>query len=282
MVAGAFWGLQFFTWMSHICIPLLLLTIGYAVYQAGALSWIGELSFEHIFVSLWDGKGVSLVLASSMAATIDLPTFYRHANNRNAPLMASVANYLIAMPLIQIAGMCLYYGTQASTISEALATQSSFPWKAWVVCFMLLAGWTTNNLNLYSAALSFKSLYKGMRFSTAMGAVGLVGCFLIFIPVLDQFALALDLMGIFVVAMGGVMFMAYLLEGYAIEIKSPFVWTAWFAGLGAGLNALIWPYWGSGAPVLDAGLIAMLTLSLIQLLDVFFRHSQQAFMEEIG
>jgi purine-cytosine permease-like protein len=282
MIAGAFWGLQFFTWMSHICIPLLLATIGYAVYQAGALSWIRELSFDQISASLWNGKGLSLVLASSMAATIDLPTFYRHADNRNAPIIASIANYLIAMPLIQIAGMCLYYGTQASTISEALATQSSLPWKAWIVCFMLLAGWTTNNINLYSATLSFKSLYKGMSFSTAMGLVGVVGCFLVFIPVLEQFALALDLMGIFVVAMGGVMFIAYLLEGYAIEIKSPFVWMAWFAGIGAGLSALVGPYWGSGAPVLDAGLAAMLALPLLQLLDTFFRYSQQALMEEIG
>lgn len=282
MIAGAFWGLQFFTWMSHICIPSLLATIGYAVYQLGALAWIGELSFDQGSASLWNGKGISLVLASSMAATVDLPTFYRHADSRNAPIIASIANYLIAMPLIQIAGMCLYYGTQAPTISEALATQSSLPWKAWVLCFMLLAGWTTNNINLYSAALSFRSLYKEMRFSTAMGLVGVAGSLLVFIPVLEQFALVLDFMGIFVVAMGGVMFMAYLLEGYAIEIKSPFVWLAWFAGISAGLSVLIWPHWGSGAPVLDAGLIAMLALLLIQLFDALFRHTQQALMEEIG
>lgn len=282
MIVGAFWGLQFFTWMSHICIPLMLATIGYAIYHTGALSWIREISFDGIAANVWNGKGVSLVLASSMAATIDLPTFYRHADNQHAPVIASITNYLIAMPLVQIGGMCLYYGTQAPTISEALATQSSLPWKAWVLCFMLLAGWTTNNLNLYSAALSFKSLYKNMRFSTAMGIIGMAGCFLVFIPVLEKFTLALDLMGIFVVAMGGVMFVAYLLEEYAIKIKFYFIWIAWFAGIFAGLNALIWPSWGSGAPVLDAGLIAMLTLFLIQLLDNFFKNKQQALMEKIG
>jgi len=282
MIAGVFfWGLQFFTWLSHICIPLLIGTIGYVVYQTEPLSWIRELSLNQLSVSLWDGRGVSLVLASSMAATIDLPTFYRHADSQNAPVIASVANYLIAMPLVQIAGICLYYGTQASTVSEALGTYSSLPWKTWIVCFMLLAGWTTNNINLYSAALSFKSLYKGMSLSTAMGITGVIGCLLVLIPVLEQFDLALNLMGIFVVAMGGVMFTAYLLEGYGIETRPSFVWLAWFAGMATGLCTLFWPHWGSGAPVLDAGIVAILALLVIQLSGEF-RNSQHTILREIG
>ncbi len=282
MIAGAFWGLHFLTWMSNVCIPLLVFTIGYSVYQLGDVSW-AELSAMPSWSNiLWDGKGVSLVLASSMAATIDLPTFYRHANSRKATIGASVANYLIAMPLVQLAGMWLYYGTQASTISEALAAQPSLSWKIWVVCFMLLAGWTTNNVNLYSAALSLKSLSKGLSFPGAMGLAGIAGCLLVFIPVLEQFALVLDLMGIFVVAMGGVMFMAYVLECYGLAAKPLFIWLSWGLGIGIGLSAFIWPQWGSGAPVLDAGLVAMMTLPVIQLLESFFKPVQHTLREEIG
>lgn len=282
MIAGAFFGLHFFTGMSNVCIPLLLATIGYAVYNVGLLTW-KEIENYHAFpIPLWDGKGVSLVLASCMAGVIDLPTFYRHAESRRATIGASVANFLIAMPVIQIAGMWLYYGTHAVTISEALSTQDSLSWKIWVVCFMLMAGWTTNNLNLYSAALSLRGLYQRMSFSMAMGLAGIVGSLLLFIPLLEQFALALDLMGIFVAAMGGAMFMAYVLEAYNFDTQPLFVWIAWCLGIGAGLSALIWPEWGTGASVLDSGLIAMLALPFILLLEAIFKQSRQALKEEIG
>lgn len=283
MIGGAFWGLQFFTYLSNICVPLLVLTIGFAVYQIEATSWLEALHSQTMSVNIWYGKGVSLVLASSMAGTVDLPSFYRHADSPKAPLTASVANYLIAMPLIQVAGMCLYYGTHASTINEALAAQSSLSWQIWVLCFMLLAGWTTNNLNLYSAVLSLKSLHKKITFSTGMGLAGIGGCLLVLIPMLEQFALALDLIGIFVVAMGSVMFISYLFESYGGEPKPIFVWMAWSIGIGAGLSAFIWPDWGSGAPVLDAGLIAIFALLLIQILDVLFRgclKSKQPILQE--
>lgn len=275
MIIGAFWGLQFFTWMSHVCVPLLLGTIGYAVYKIGALSWIVELNLHDIHLHLWDGKGVSLVMASSMAATIDLPSFYRHADSRKAPVAASIVNYLLIMPLIQIAGMCLYYGSQASSMSEALAAQSSLGWKVWVLCFMLLAGWTTNNINLYSAALSLKSLHKKLTFYSSMGIAGILGSTLVFIPLLEKFSLALDLMGIFVVAMGGAMFMAYLFENH-IQVNQFCVWIAWCLGIGAGLSTFIIPEWGSGAPVLDAGVVAMLALCVFQLLNMCFKANQQA------
>lgn len=258
---GAFLGLRFLTWLSNVCVPLLIATIGYAVYQVGALSF--EQSSDLQSFHVWDGKGISLVLASSIAATIDLPTFYRHARQRKESTGASIVNYLIAMPLVQIAGMWLYYGTKEKTITQAFAAHPSFSWKVWVVCFMLLAGWTTNNVNLYSAALSLKSLFSQLSFSKLMAIAGLGGCLLVFIPLLDQFAQSLDLIGIFVASMGLVMFMAYILESVSMHPNSLCVWLAWSIGIGSGLIAKFLPAWGTGAPVLDAAMAAGLALPLI-------------------
>ncbi len=281
MVIGAFWGLKFFTWLSNLCVPLLLGTISYAVYEVGNISWIKDFSLSSL-PSLWDGKGVSLVLASSMAATIDLPTFYRHSDSQKSVIQASIANYLFAIPLVQIAGLCLNYGTQAPGISEALASNPTISWKIWVVFFMLLAGWTTNNLNLYSASLSLTSLAKSMSLSTATGLAGLIGCCLVFIPMLEQFSVALDVMGIFVIAMGGVMFMAFILESYGFSPKSFCVWMSWGIGIGAGFSSFLWPQLGSGAPVLDAGIGSILMLLISQFLNVIFKPIQQMLVEEIG
>ena len=167
------------------------------------------------------------------------------------------------MPLVQIAGMWLYYGTKETTISQALAAHPSFPWKVWVVCFMLLAGWTTNNVNLYSAALSLRSLFSQLSFSRLMAMAGLGGCLLVFIPLLDQFATSLDLIGIFVASMGLVMFMAYILESGSMHANSFSIWLAWSIGIGSGLFVKFLPAWGTGAPVLDAGIAAGIALPLI-------------------
>lgn len=276
MIGGAFWGLNFLTNMANLCIPLLLATIGYAVYAVGA--W--DLHLTDTF-SFWDGKGVSLVLASSMAATIDLPSFYRHADHPKAALWASITNYLIAMPFVQIAGMWLYYGTQAVTMSEALASPSSITWKVWVVIFMLLAGWTTNNVNLYSAHLSLTNLSKRWSFSTTMGLTGFLGIALVFTPALAQFAQVLDLIGILVVAMGGVMLMAFVLEGYGLPTTSLMAWGAWSVGMISGLYAFMCssPF-GSDAPVLDAGIGAMSMLIGMQILIYILKFISYSFKEK--
>ncbi len=276
MIGGAFWGLNFLTSMANLCIPLLLVTIGYAVYAVGA--W--HLPQLEAF-SFWDGKGVSLVLASSMAATIDLPSFYRHADHPKAALWASLANYLIVMPLIQIAGMWLYYGTQAVTMSEALASPSAVIWKIWVVIFMLLAGWTTNNVNLYSAYLSLTNLSKRLSFSTTMALTGLIGMALVFTPALTQFAQVLDLIGILVVAMGGVMLMVFVLESYGLPTPPLIAWSAWSAGMMSGFYAFMWssPF-GSDAPVLDAGIGAMSMLIGIHISHYLLKTIRHLFKEK--
>ncbi len=281
IIMGAFWGLTFLTRMADLCVPLLVLTIGYAVYLVDQVSLI-----EQMFktpVNWWDGKGVSLVFASSIAATIDLPSFYRHANHPKAVVWASVSTYLVAMPLVQLAGVCLYHGTHAATIGEALSYSAAFEWKVWVVVFMLIAGWTTNNVNLYSASLSLRSLSKKLSFSTAMGIAGLMGMGLITIPLLESFASVLDLMGIFVVAMGGVILTAYLLEAGGYAVNPILSWLAWLVGMVVGLSSWLdlLSIAGSGAPVLDAGLISAFILIISYGLQrLVQRVKNHLFMEE--
>ncbi|CUI15674.1 Conserved putative membrane protein [Candidatus Protochlamydia naegleriophila] len=281
IIMGAFWGLTFLTRMADLCVPLLVFTIGYAVYLVDQTPLIEQM--VKIPANWWDGKGVSLVFASSIAATIDLPSFYRHASHPKAVVWASISTYLVAMPLVQLAGVFLYHGTHAATIGEALSYSAAFGWKVWVVLFMLIAGWTTNNVNLYSALLSLRSLSKKLSFSTAMGIAGLIGLGLITIPLLESFASVLDLMGIFVVAMGGIILTAYLLESSGYAANPALSWLAWLAGIVVGLRSWLDPLSlaGSGAPVLDAGLVAAFTLIVSYFLQrLVQRIKNQFFLEE--
>ena len=170
VIAGAFFGVKMLTRIAICCLPFLVIAIGYFIVQASTFSSVNLPLF-----SFWSGQAVSLVLAANIAGTIDLPTFYRHARNFKDTVISSFLVYIITIPVIEYLGACLFYSSSAATIHEALANISSSTWGIWAILFVLLTGWTTNNLNLYSASNSLKVLYKKFTFSTSGWHCGING-----------------------------------------------------------------------------------------------------------
>jgi cytosine permease len=261
VIAGAFFGVKMLTRIAMCCLPIMVISIGYFIVQAHTFT-----SEALPFISTWSGQAVSLVLAANIAGTIDLPTFYRHARNYKDTLYSSFLVYMITIPIIEYLGACLYYSSSASTIHGALANISSSTWKIWTILFVLLTGWTTNNLNLYSAANSLKVLYKKFTFPQAVGIVGLLGLFFITIPMIERFSMLSNMMGVFVVSMGAVILTAFMFEIYGIQPNYKLSWMAWFCGAGVGLAELNYGHLGTGAFVLDAGIIAALIIIVGNLL----------------
>lgn len=263
VIAGAVFGVKMLTRIAICCLPILVIAIGYFIVQASTFS------SENIpLFSFWSGQAVSLVLAANIAGTIDLPTFYRHARNFKDTLVSSFLVYIITIPVIEYLGACLFYSSSASTIHEALANISSSTWGIWAILFVPLTGWTTNNLNLYSASNSLKVLYKKFTFPQAVGIAGLMGLLLITIPMIERFSILLSVMGIFVVSMGTIILTAFMFEIYGVQPNIKLSWIAWFCGVIVGLIELLYGEVGTGAIVLDAGIIASLIVIIANLFDL--------------
>lgn len=260
VITGAFFGVKMLSRIAMCCLPVMVIVIGYYVVQAKPLS------SEFPVFSFWSGQAVSLVLAANIAGTIDLPTFYRHARNFKDTLFSSFLVYLITIPVIEYLGACLYYSSSVSTIHEALANISSSRAEIWTILFVPITAWTTNNLNLYSASNSIKVLYKNFTFPQAVGVAGLIGLFLITIPMIERYSIFLSIMGIFIITMGATILIAFVFEVYGLQPNTTLSWVAWFCGVIIGLIELRYGQVGTGAIVLDAGIIASLIVTIVNLL----------------
>ena len=130
----------------------------------------------------------------------------------------------------------------------------------WIMGFLVLAGWTTNNMNLYSAAVCMDSLSKGHSEKRRLTLVAILGTALALAHVLDHLALFLQVLAIFVGSMGAVILANFLL------VKVPRMGmnlTAWAGGITFGLFNLF--HFGSitSIAILDAflGSVVIILLS---------------------
>jgi len=193
---------------------------------------------------------LSLVIAASIGVVVDLPTFFRHARDGRSASVALTLLFGVSLPLLQGVGVLLFYqGASDSLLSTLDGISSALPWKLWVALFVLLAGWTTNNANLYSAAANSRALFpEGCGERSRFLFLGLMGSCLSLLPLFDRFTLALELMGVAIASFGALLFI-HLLSSYragesmaATEATSS-AWMnvgIWMTGI---LLSLVGSYW---------------------------------------
>ena len=164
--------------MATLMTPLLTLAILYALYYA-PVPPSAPLSMA----------GLSLVISCSIAAVIDLPTFFREARSPRDAKIAASALFLISLPLVECAGVFI-------------PTLNPF--------FLLLAGFTANNANMYSAAVSLETLVP-LPLRHRLLLICLIGTLLALFPLLENLEVYINTIGIIISSMGGVL-IGYLLK----------------------------------------------------------------------
>lgn len=276
IAAMAFLGLKFLVVMADFCVPLLIGTIMYTLYDLfdSQPELINSL-LETSSFTLWDSKAVSLVIASSIAATVDLPTYYRHAKDFKASAWASAVTYLIATPLIQLAGIALFHGTHAESIGSALRGSSAPYWHYWVMLFLFLAGWTTNNMNLYSATISIQALSNCTR-KISMLAATAIALLLSALPLLSNLTFSLAMLGVFIATIGTVIIAAYFLELMQFQCNYFANWSATAVGCLTGLACLYMPHLLTCEPVFAAVSSAIIVMLILHLLTNFVTERKDA------
>ena len=94
---------------------------------------------------------------------------------------------------------------------------------------------------------------------------------LITIPMIERFSIFLSVMGIFVVSMGTIILTAFMFELYEVQPNIKLSWIAWFCGVIVGFIELKYGEMGTGAIVLDAGIIASLIVIIFNLFALIFK-----------
>jgi len=115
------------------------------------------------------------VIALSLAAIVDLPTFFRFARSEWDARLSAVLLCCVALPAIEIAGAYIGIASGKAAITDALIGSGGTLWHIWIVLFLILAGWTTNNANIYTASVSLRHLIPGLEEKSALITLGLLG-----------------------------------------------------------------------------------------------------------
>lgn len=233
--------------LANICLPLLMLTVAYAVFDASAtplkIPYEDEIAFG----------GVTIAMAAAIGAVIDMPTFFRMAKSPKDGLIAALILFGVALPLLEGVGIYLAGHGQSENLAESLTGSApSGLWKLWVGLFIILAGWTTNNTNLYSAAVSLKSLFSVKSETKGQIALGVLGTALSTFNLQENLFVFLEGLGVMLASAGGVM----LVNQFDLGIISR---GGNIAGLLAGASAGALALFGmevTGSSLIDALLVS--------------------------
>lgn len=241
-------GMKGMELLANICLPLLLLTVGYAVFAVSDKQ-IQVASNETLVFG-----GVSIALAAAMGAVIDLPTFFRGAKNGKEALIAAVILFGIAVPLLEGIGIYLaVHGASDNLVSSLANENSPLLWKGWVALFIILAGWTTNSTNLYSAITSLKAVVK-LKESSCHLLLGALGTGLSLLSIQENLFVFLECIGILLGAGGGVMILNQLTLGKTIR---PLNMAGLILGIAAGFLSLM------GFAITDSGFIDAFCVAIV-------------------
>lgn len=251
-------GISAINILANLSLPLLVLTLVYSLFTLKSKSEI-----SHYPISI---VGASSVIAMAIAVVIDLPTFFRHAKSCKHGFISIAIIFGMALPLLEIVGVYLSSGITGGTILDVFKRQEGPFWNLWIVLFLILAGWTTNNLNLYSAVICLEPLLKVYSEKKRTLLIGIVGTLLSCFNLLDHIEIVLDIMGILITSMGTVIITRYLLSlfNHSHFFVQNYLWNllAWTLGISAGFFSLAGTSFTT-IPVLDAAIGASLGALLI-------------------
>jgi purine-cytosine permease-like protein len=207
IVGLAVFGLRAITKLSAISLPLMVGTLGIALYM-------GIKSSSFTLVLQGNGVGVeaiSVAIAAAITAVLDMPTYFRLAKTPKDAYIAVVLLFLVCLPVIETVGVLLAsFHPEKNLVTTLLGT--SLLWNGWVTFFLIIAAWTTNNTNLYSANICCGVLVKQLSEKKRILLLGAGGISLSLLPLLNSFPFVLQIMGVGISAFGAVIYTSHFFE----------------------------------------------------------------------
>ena len=257
VIAVSMRGISLLSKITTLSLPLLLITLAYAIYSTRHV----EPPFREIPFTL---EGISLAMATAITAVIDMPTYFRHAKTKRDGVLAAALFIGVSVPLIEGIGIYLCYKHPGLTVIDTLNQSQNQLWNLWVTVFIVLAGWSTNNSNLYSAAAGLGTLVPQFPEKKRVVLIGCIGIILSLCGILQSFVFALQILGVMVSSMGCVIVTRYMLKFRGSGKINLMTW-----GLGAivGLASACKIITITGVPLIDGCAVSVLATALNHLIQ---------------
>ena len=196
MAITAFWGYRSINRLSTLAVPLLLLLLVVGVIVAFTVNGAAGLQAP-VEATFTFGGAVSLVMGIFILGVVLAPDMARWAKTPKQAMIAGFVGFFFGNSIILVVAILLARimdGTELMAIFFALGLGG----------VAVIAQWTTNTTNLYSAGLSFASISERLSRRTVTIVLGAIGIIVGVIGAADYFVQFILVIGTIIAPYGGV------------------------------------------------------------------------------
>jgi cytosine permease len=214
MLFTAVYGFKFMKILNYIAVPALLVMCIYGIFYSIRLGgWEAISSYVPPAESTMSmASAISLIIGLFAVGTVINADFTRYAKDRTATVLATLCGVIPAAVIMIFAGSVMARGTQNYDISMIFADLGA-PVIGMLV--LILATWTTNTSNAYTAALAAMKVFslKDSKRAIVTMICGAIGIVIAIAGLADALTAFINVLGAFVPPVAGVVLADYWFVG---------------------------------------------------------------------
>lgn len=245
MTITAVYGFKMMEYLNYVSVPLMIFVIVAAFIKALKVNDISTL-FTHVPVEkISFSNSIGMVIGSYIVGAVIAGDFTRYNKTRKDTLNSAAMGIIPVGILLMLVGASLAIFSGQRDITKILVSYIKYPMLAYIM--LLLATWTTNVTNAYSAGIAIGNGLQLNEKNTKIATLvsGIVGTFLAVMGILDKFVFFLIVLTNLIIPISGVMIADYWIrykgkadEFLRKEAQPKKAIMAWFIGCLPGMIAL--------------------------------------------
>ena len=263
MTLTAVIGYRAIAWLSVVAVPLMFaLMVGSLYLVLQAHPWEEIVATPPPGPPLPLGVGISIAAGTYMVGATIGPDIYRYARRPRDVIVASIVGFFAATVAIVSIGAILSHAVGEWDLVKIMITLG---WGPIAMFFLIIAQWTTNDNNLYSAALALANVFRSPKWpkwklTMIAGALGIA---LAAAGIYGQFVNWLMFLSALIPGIGGVFIIDFLINRHLytwdnignVRLFRPLAILAWAIGSLIGVMTT--------APPVGLGLFQLTTISAL-------------------
>lgn len=261
MTSTALVGYKAIEKLSLVVVPLLLILLLVTLVKVVQEHPLSEVAAVAPQTPASLGMLVSVVAGGMAVGAVIMPDISRYSRSSGHAVGGAVFGFLGGFPLFLILAMYLGVATGNGDFTANMLGFHSGLWSLFALFTIVFATWTTNDNNLYSAALALNSIFPKVHKWRVTALAGAAGTILAMLGILSQFMNWMLVLSVSIPPIGAVMAVDFFLfrrHAYDPSIESDLPSVRWqaFASWGFGLLIGLLTYYKvfafTTAPALDA------------------------------
>jgi len=205
MTLTAMYGFRAIEKLTLFVIPILIILLVATLIKAYQATTFAEVFARTPEQMMPLGFIISVIAGGYAVGAVIQPDITRYSRSKGHAAGGMVFGMMIGFPLVLVLAAILTGAAGVSQFSDVMLKYHKGAWGIFAMFVIVFATWTTNDNNLYSAALAFNSMFPKVHkwLLTVIG--GGCGIILALLGILNQFMNWLIILGVTVPPIGMVM-----------------------------------------------------------------------------